>query len=65
MISKKCIKCNREMIKIVYGYPTPAFEDISEDLGMSMGGCTPGPITHFCKECKISWSKDMGFDNYI
>jgi len=64
MISKKCIKCNREMIRIVYGYPAPEFENISKDLGMAMGGCQPGPITHFCKICKISWSSDMGFDNY-
>lgn len=64
MISQKCIKCNKEMLKIVYGYPTPDFNTFSKDLGLYIGGCTPGPITHFCKECSVSWSIDLGYDDY-
>jgi hypothetical protein len=50
------------MTRIVYGYPTETLREIASEKGWVLGGCMPGPITRWCRDCKISWSKDLGFD---
>jgi hypothetical protein len=57
-----CKICNKEMARIVYGYPTEALSKIASEEGWILGGCMFSPISRYCRECKISWSDDLGFD---
>jgi hypothetical protein len=63
-VSKKilCIVCNQPMTRIVYGLMTKDLYEVAEKNGWLVGGCTPSPITNYCKDCNVSWSKDLGFD---
>lgn len=63
MEDKACIKCNKNMSYIVYGYPTEDLYKLSEDNGWVLGGCMMGPVTHICKECQIIWSTDAGYEH--
>ena len=58
-----CPKCNKDMAKIVYGYPTEALVQLVDSNGWMLGGCSPSPIKFYCKNCKVSWSEDFGFDS--
>jgi hypothetical protein len=51
------------MSRIVYGYPSESLADIAKEKGWILGGCSPSPIKFYCKDCKVSWSEDFGFDS--
>jgi len=57
-----CNKCNEPMSRIVYGYPTQAMVELAEENEWVLGGCMISPIKFYCKNCKVSWSEDLGFD---
>lgn len=57
-----CNICNQPMTKIVYGLASQSLYEIAEENGWIIGGCTPSPITNYCRPCGVSWSKDLGFD---
>ena len=58
-----CEKCQSKMWEIVYGYPTPELYELAEQNLWLIGGCSPSPIKFYCKDCKVSWSEDFGFDS--
>jgi hypothetical protein len=50
------------MTRIVYGHPTETLSQIAQEKGWIIGGCMPSPISRYCKDCNVSWSEDLGFD---
>lgn len=50
------------MSKIVYGHPTEDAKKVAKENGWILGGCIPSTIQFYCKDCKVSWSIDGGFD---
>lgn len=58
-----CISCGKDMSRIVYGYPAAGLSEIAKENNWILGGCMPMPIKFYCRDCKVSWSNDLGFDN--
>lgn len=57
-----CNVCNKLMTRVVYGYPTKALLEVAAEKDWILGGCMPTPVSRYCRECKASWSEDLGFD---
>jgi hypothetical protein len=57
-----CKVCNKDMSRIVYGYPTKDLLEIASEKGWILGGCVISSISRYCKGCQVSWSEDLGFD---
>jgi hypothetical protein len=58
---KKCLDCQADMSRIVYGYPYPALMEIKEEKGWTLGGCIHSDIEFICKSCNSIWSSVDGF----
>ncbi len=60
--TKKCPKCDRPLISILYGEPTYEAFEASERGEIILGGCLmpgdDGPHYH-CDKCKLDFSRDL------
>ena len=60
-MSKKCPKCGKDLVNIIYGYPTPEGFDIEDKKIIYLGGCgmfDNNPKYH-CYNCELDFSEDL------
>ena len=54
-----CERCNVPMIRIFYGFPTPAVREMADAGILALAGCMSmtnrNMPTHYCKECLYSY----------
>jgi hypothetical protein len=53
-----CPKCQSgDVVRIVFGYPSPEMMESSERGEVSLGGCcvTPNDPDWHCKDCEHEW----------
>ncbi len=58
---KKCPKCGKELVRIVYGMPTAETFEAAERKEVFIGGCEVGdnmPVYH-CYNCILDFDKDL------
>lgn len=60
-MSKKCPRCGKDLVDIIYGYPTPECFDAEDEKKIYLGGCElfdDNPAYH-CYNCELSFSEDL------
>ena len=60
-MNKKCPKCGKDLVDIIYGYPTPECFDAEDEKKIYLGGCCTfddSPKYH-CFNCELDFSEDL------
>ncbi len=62
---KKCPKCNKELVKIVYGMPDVDMIEKAKKREIFLGGCVIEDFQpkYHCNNCKKSYSENL--DKFI
>ena len=58
---KKCPKCGKELIEIIYGMPGSELFEAAERGEVILGGCMvfEDQPEYRCKDCGIDYSRDL------
>ena len=46
-----CPTCNNDLVKVVYGYPTPTMIERAKNEEIALGGCEPLEYPFYCYTC--------------
>ena len=57
----RCPTCPRQMLPVLYGYPSGDMFDAAERGLIILGGCMPGEARYRCPSCDDPWSSQVGF----